>query len=121
MDKRLKAGADLLTGESYKPLKYEAPEETTAAEPQEGIDYGVIILPPVDGHANPEMESYPADYVEYAQERLRAYQREHGERPAWEVGVDGEAAAEIDRQATEGQRELQRLADEAAEAMRGKL
>ncbi len=59
MDKRLKAGADLLTGESYKPLKYEAPEETTAAE--------------------------------------------------------------IDRQATEGQRELQRLADEAAEAMRGKL
>ena len=32
-----------------------------------------------------------------------------------------EAAAEIDRQATEGQRELQRLADEAAEAMRGKL
>ena len=48
MDKRLKAGADLLTGESYKPLKYEAPEETTAAEPQEGIDYGVIILPPVE-------------------------------------------------------------------------
>lgn len=91
MDKRLKAGADLLTGESYKPLKYEAPEETTA------------------------------DYVEYAQERLRAYQREHGELPAWELGVDEEAAAEIDRQATEGQRELQRLADEAAEAMRGKL
>lgn len=102
MDKRLKAGADLLTGESYKPLKY-------------------VILPPVDGHANPEMESYPADYVEYAQERLRAYQREHGELPAWELGVDEEAAAEIDRQATEGQRELQRLADEAAEAMRGKL
>ncbi len=35
--------------------------------------------------------------------------------------MDEEAAAEIDRQATEGQRELQRLADEAAEAMEGIL
>jgi len=121
MDKRIKAGADLLTGETYKPVKYEAPEETAAAQPQEGIDYGLIILPPVDGSTNPEMEPYPADYVEYAQERLRAYQREHGELPAWELGVDDEAAAEIDRQATEGQKALQKLADEAAEAMRGKL
>ena len=31
MDKRLKAGADLLTGETYKPLKHEAPEETATA------------------------------------------------------------------------------------------
>ena len=122
MDKRLKAGADLLTGETYKPLKYEAPEETaTAAEPQEGVDYGVIILPPIEGSTNPEMESYPADYVEYAKERLRDCQREHGELPAWELGVDEEAAAEIDRQATEGQKALQKLADEAAEAMRGTL
>lgn len=91
MDKRLKAGADLLTGETYKPLKYEAPEKTAAAaEPQEGVDYGVVILPPVDGSTNSEIESYPADYVEYAQERLRAYQRERGELPAWELDVDEE-------------------------------
>lgn len=37
------------------------------------------------------------------------------------ITIDEEAAAEIDRQATEGQRELQRLADEAAEAMRETL
>ncbi len=107
--KRLEAGADLST------------KEITAAEPQEGVDYGVIILPPVDESTNPEMEYCPADYVEYAQERLRAYQREHGELPAWEPSVDEETAAEIDRQATERQRELQRLTDEAAEAMRGTL
>lgn len=37
------------------------------------------------------------------------------------LAVDEEAAAEIDRQATEGQKALQKLADEAAEAMRGTL
>ena len=123
MDKRLKAGADLLTRETYKPLKYEDPEETaTAADPQEGVDYGVIILPPLDGSTNPEVESYPADYVEYAQERLRAYQREHGKLPAWELDADEEAAAEeINRQAEETQRELQRIAGEADEAIRGTL
>ena len=40
---------------------------------------------------------------------------------AAELGVDDEAAEEINRQAEAGQRELQRLADEADEAMRGTL
>lgn len=45
MDKRLKAGADLLTGETYKPLKYEAPEETATAEkPPEGYKLNPLYV-----------------------------------------------------------------------------
>ena len=69
MDKRLKAGADLLTGESYKPLKYEAPEDKNGNGRLADLING--LLEPI----TPEVQ---------------------------------EAAAEIDRQATEGQRELQR-------------
>lgn len=132
MDKRIKAGADLLAGAKYKPERYEAPER--ASEGEDGIDYGLIILPPLDGSKCPELENYPEDYVEYAQERLRKYKKEQGALPQWDysqcraglVGDAGElvdrgAAEEIDRQAEEGQRELQRQADEADRAIRGKL
>lgn len=39
MDKRLKAGAELLTGETFKPLKYEAPADGTeeSGDPLEGL------------------------------------------------------------------------------------
>ena len=50
MDKRLKAGADLLTGEAYKPVKYEAPkkEKTGEAEDQ------VIFYLPDNERCNPD-------------------------------------------------------------------
>ena len=52
---------------------------------------------------------------------LKQYVGDAGEPVDLAQLLDEEAAAEIDRQATEGQRELQRLADEAEEAIRGKL
>lgn len=136
--KRIKAGEDLLTGSIYKAERYKEPEQ--AVEGEEGIDYGLIILPPKEGATSPELDSYPADYIEYAQERLRAYKREHGELPQYDysgciVGlhgeaggpvdssqlVDREATEEIDRRAGDTQRELQRQAEEADEAIRGTL
>lgn len=59
-------------------------EETTASgKSEEGIDYGVVILPPVIDESNPEIDSYPEDYIQYAQERLREYKAEHGELPKY--------------------------------------
>lgn len=71
-----------------------------AEREQEGIDYGVVILPPVIDTHNPEVESYSADYVKYAQDRLREYYKENGEIPRWERDAE-EATATIMRQAEE--------------------
>lgn len=56
-------------------------EERDNTQPTEGIEYGVLILPPVIGESNEELDSYPDDYIEYAQDRLRAYKEDHGELP----------------------------------------
>lgn len=52
---------------------------------------------------------------------LKQYVVDAGEPVDLAQLLDEEAAAEIDRQATEGQRELQRIADEAEAALRGTL
>lgn len=81
MDKRTKVGFDLLTNERYIPIKCETRQEIG---PQEGIEYGVVIIPPVYGQTNEEVDGYPSDYVMYVQERLRKYVTEHGELPVYE-------------------------------------
>ena len=63
-------------------------EEATEPTAVEGIDYGVVILPPVLDETSPEIDSYPADYIEYAQDRLRAYKEEHGELPRYSKGTE---------------------------------
>lgn len=63
------------------PAQYN--EERDSTQPIEGIDYGIVVLPPVMGETNEEIDSYPADYIEYAQDRLREYKREHGELPRY--------------------------------------
>ena len=78
MDRTLKAGAELLTGEKFKPIKHEH---------------------------SPEIESYPEDYVEYSLKRLGKYKEEHGKLPEWERDIT-EAADEINRLAEEAQAEL---------------
>lgn len=72
---------EVLENATKRETQGEAPTGTQA---EDGIDYGIVILPPVMDEHNPEMESYPADYIEYAQDRLRDYKREHGELPKWE-------------------------------------
>lgn len=86
---------------AVKAEKGQAGEE----QEQEGVDYGVIILPPVTDTRNPEMESYPADYVEYAQDRLKAYLKENGNLPRWERDAE-EATATIMQQAEEATRAM---------------
>lgn len=77
-----------------------APQITGPAnhEPEERIDSGIIILPPVADEENPELDSYPEDYVKYCQERMRAYKKANGELPAWtkkeDMGEDN--AIEVD-------------------------
>lgn len=57
--------------------------DTTAGarEPEEGIDYGVVILPPIMGTENEVIDNYPAEYIERSQEKLRAYKKENGSLP----------------------------------------
>ena len=68
------------------PAQYR--EEETASKLEEGIDYGVVILPPVIGESNEEIDSYPQGYIEYAQDRLREYKAEHGELPKYSRGKE---------------------------------
>ena len=63
------------------PAQYRG--EETANTLEEGIDYGIVILPPVQGDSSTEIDSYPADYIAYSQDRLRDYKREHGELPRY--------------------------------------
>lgn len=51
---------------------------------EEGIDYGIIVLPPVADEQNPEVEAYPEDYIKYCQGRMRTYKGTNGELPQWE-------------------------------------
>lgn len=84
MDRRKEAGEELLTAAIYKAVYLnEQNEQEETKEGEEGIDYGVIVIPGLRS-IDPEMEDYPADYIKYAQERLRAYKREQGELPKWE-------------------------------------
>ena len=53
------------------------------AKEEEGIDRGVVIIPPQEGQHNKEMEAYPADYVRYCQGRMREHKRQTGELPRW--------------------------------------
>lgn len=59
--------------------KWEAPRED---EREEEVG-GVVILPPVIGDTSAEIDSYPADYVEYCLQREREYKRTHGELPRY--------------------------------------
>lgn len=59
--------------------KWEAPKED---ERDEEVG-GVIILPPVIGDTSEEIDSYPADYVEYCIQREREYKRTHGDLPRY--------------------------------------
>lgn len=63
-------------------------EEATTEQAVEGIDYGIVVLPPVLDEHNEELESYPEDYIHYAQDRLRAYKEEHGELPKYSKGTE---------------------------------
>ena len=71
-----------ITG-SLKPREPAATSERDTAG-TDGIDYGLIILPPIDGEYSEEMSGYPQDYIEYAQGRLREYKEKHGKLPKWE-------------------------------------
>lgn len=62
----------------------QVPPEAEARDPEEGIDYGVIVLPPVMDEHNPEMEGYPEEYLEACKDRLRDYKEANGELPKWE-------------------------------------
>lgn len=62
-------------------------EERESTQPIEGIDYGIVVLPPVMGESNEELDSYPEGYIEYAQDRLRAYKEENGELPRYSKEV----------------------------------
>lgn len=84
MKKEIKAAEELLTAKAYRPIKYKEPDENAHAD-EEGITSGILILPPLNTQTNPEMDSYPDDYIEYAQGRLRDYKAEHGEFPKWKT------------------------------------
>lgn len=58
-------------------------DNTQQEEAEEGIDYGVLILPPVLDEHNEELDSYPDEYIEYVQDRLKDYKEEHGELPKY--------------------------------------
>lgn len=73
-----------MLADTPEPLR----EEATEATATEGIDYGVVIIPPILDEASPERDSYPADYVEYCKDRLRAYKEENGELPKYSKGTD---------------------------------
>lgn len=102
-------GFELFSG-AFKPISYEEPKESQTAE--EGIDYGVVILPPVMGESNSEVESYPEEYLDFCQDKLRSYKKENGELPQWERDAQ-EAAAAMAEQAEEATRAMQKQADEA--------
>lgn len=72
-----------MLADTPEPLR----EEATEATATEGIDYGVVIIPPILDEASPERDSYPADYVEYCKDRLRAYKEENGELPKYSKGA----------------------------------
>lgn len=63
-------------------------EEATVDTALEGVDYGVVIIPPILGESNPEIDSYPADYLEYCKDRMRAYKEENGELPKYSKGTE---------------------------------
>lgn len=72
-----------MLADTPEPLREEATVDTTL----EGVDYGVVIIPPILDEASPERDSYPADYVEYCKDRLRAYKEENGELPKYSKGA----------------------------------
>ena len=73
-----------MLADTPEPLR----EEATEATALEGVDYGVVVIPPILDEASPERDSYPADYVEYCKDRLRAYKEENGELPKYSKGTD---------------------------------
>lgn len=91
--------------------------QSKEAEAQEGIDYGVVVLPPVMGTENAEVDSYPADYIEYCQDRLRAYKEKTGELPKYETIEAPDLPPELLQQAEEASRVFNAQAEEANTAM----
>lgn len=78
MIEEIKSSRHITSSLKLKDLENRATEEATA-------DIGgVVILPPIIGDSNTEVESYPADYVEYSLNRMKEYKKEHGELPEWE-------------------------------------
>lgn len=75
----IKSSRHITSSLKLKDLENRATEETTA-------DIGgVIILPPIIGESNTEVDSYPADYIEYSLNRMKEYKKEHGELPEWKA------------------------------------
>ena len=62
MDRRKTPGEELLTVPIYKAVRRE--ERTKSEDGENGKEYALIILPPNGrGGTNPEIESYPGDYL----------------------------------------------------------
>lgn len=64
-----------------KPLEYREQEEKT--ESIDGITAGVVIIPPRHNEECAECDQYPADYIEYCQDRMKDYYSKTGEVPRY--------------------------------------
>ena len=73
-----------MLADAPEPLREEATVDTAL----EGVDYGVVIIPPRLNEHNEELDSYPEDYVEYCKDRMRAYKEKHGELPKYSKGIE---------------------------------
>lgn len=70
---------------------------TAEREPEEGVTYGVIVLPPIKDECNPEVENYPDEYLDFCQGKLKEYKAVHGEPPKWErLPYEDDTATEVD-------------------------
>lgn len=73
-------GLNTLTGS----LQTKEPIVREQEQTEDSSTGGIIILPPIAGDTNAELDSYPQDYIEYSMQRMEQYKKEHGELPAWE-------------------------------------
>lgn len=67
-------------------IKADHPPTATAggnAKAEDGVEYGIIIIPPQEGQHNEEAEAYPEDYIKYCQGRIREHNRRTGKPPQW--------------------------------------
>lgn len=101
----------------YKAYKESGKPYPVAVEIEPLKDPATIVFPEDPEGERELCETISRDFTQ----ALKQFVEGAGEPVDFSQHVDDEAAAEIDRQATEGQRELQRLADEAEEAIRGTL
>ena len=67
----------------YTPPEADLKEET--GTPEGGIDYGVLVLPPLQG----QEPMWPEDYVKYCRQHMKEYSRELGKPPEWKWEQEG--------------------------------